>query len=608
MILTRKLYDYQEYAVKWLYEIESVWKCGILADDMGLGKTTDIIAHIINSYNRNPQQCNKKTLILCPLSLLHMWKNEFHKCTNFSEQQVIIYYGESRNLTFFEDANVIISTYDTLKSELQQIYKKNKQLEKITKITKINKKTKKLEKNQSSITMYYNNNNNKEEEDQQQEEEKEEKMLVQNYNFKNIVKINTLFEKYIKSYNVDMKEFPLLDTTWNRVVLDEAHKIRSLKSQITFAVQLLKSKYRICVTGSPINNTIYDLTSLAIWMRAKPYCNINWWLKNSLLNTQLDSWCKTFILMRQKKILINLPEINIANVYVDFLQPDNIIYDFITEKYLKKNNKNNIDDQCSFEQKNKSIALTWILKQRQICCHPLLMLGKEFTSLLLTLQKQDKLLKLKNAKYLLQLGKTKIKKMPLNFHVTMQNMWNYYTENLQNFNNNYYNNNNNNDNKYLIKPNAKIEYIVDYIKKKIENDPSSKFVIFSQWTSYLDLIEYFLLHDFKSFEISRFDGDMNFNERCMSMENFKTNKNNKIFISSLQTGGIGLNLVDANEMIITDPWYNPEIEKQAIDRMNRLGQTRPMQVTKILINSSVECNVTYIAKKKNYLTSDLFKI
>lgn len=579
MILTRKLYDYQEYAVKWLAEIESVWKCGILADDMGLGKTTDIIAHVINNYVKYPSSCNNKTLILCPLSVLHMWKSEFHNSSNLTDQQVVIYYGESRNLTFFDETIIVISTYDTLKSELQQFYKTNTKLKKI--IDTNIKFSKKMQKNAKKKHNFSDNSNN--------------------FVFD---KINTLFKKYIKTFNIDTKPYPLLDIEWNRVILDEAHKIRSLKSQITFAVQLLKSKYRICVTGSPINNSIYDLTSLAIWMRAKPYCGIDWWLKNSSSKIQLDSWCKTFILMRQKKVLITLPMINISVVYIDFLLQDKEIYNFI-ETYIKSDNVFKTNEDYT------NIVLTWILKQRQICCHPLLMLGRGFTSLLLSMEKEQEYEEHdENIKKLVKLGVSKIKKLPMNFQPIMLRVWNYYTENLQK--NEKFNKSNNDDNvkkkNLLIKPSSKIEYIVEHIKKTFKNDPSSKFVIFSQWTSYLDLIHYFLLQHFEDFEISRFDGNMNFNERTKSIENFKNNQNNRIFISSLQTGGIGLHLVGANEMIIADPWYNPEIEKQAIDRMNRLGQTRKMQVTKLLISSSIECNVTTIAKKKNFLTNDLFKI
>ena len=720
MQMTRLLYDYQKYATKWLLDMENTWKCAILADDMGLGKTTDIIAHVIYTYQQHPNL--GKTLIVCPLSLLDMWKKEIHNTTTLKNDQVIIYYGENKNMLFFDsndiNSKIVLTTYETLKSELQYFYKHYPKIKKNLKFYKSddnndNKKKKQLineiqtkknnntnanqssfNNNNNSITLptttinsqlqhlcYIKNeklfnkkkltNNNNDDDDfttinnservnssstelltyklttltknKQKNnndynkflqsslskqllliKKKRKKILVENcfgplllslYN--RTINSNYSNNLLLENNNDDddddnkkiyyLKNFPLLSTQWYRVILDEAHKIRSLKSQTTFAVHLLKTTCRICVTGSPINNSIYDLTALAIWMDIDPYCDINWWTKNFNSKRSLENWCNIFILMRQKQNLIKLPSVNEFIVYIDFLEQDKILYNYI-EEYSKKNIMDN------------NIILTWLLKQRQICCHPLIILGRAFTTMLLELNdNNDEIVKNDNynerVNKLLKFGINKINKLPLNIRALMHNVWNFYMQDffiplLQssiNCEQQQQHPCNTFIKKNCLQPSPKIIYIIDHIKKCLETDPFAKFIIFSQWTSYLDLIHYFLLKEFKKDEISRFDGSMNITQRNISINNFKTIANNKIFISSLQTGGVGLHLVDANEMIITDPWYNPEIEKQAINRMNRLGQERTMRVVKIIMSSSIECNVNNIANKKTLLTNDLLK-
>lgn len=61
-----------------------------------------------------------------------------------------------------------------------------------------------------------------------------------------------------------------------------------------------------------------------------------------------------------------------------------------------------------------------------------------------------------------------------------------------------------------------------------------------------------------------------------------------MFIISLKSGGVGLNLVVANKVILVDPWWNPAVEEQAIERVHRIGQKRPVEVWRLIINNSIE--------------------
>jgi SNF2 family DNA or RNA helicase len=75
----------------------------------------------------------------------------------------------------------------------------------------------------------------------------------------------------------------------------------------------------------------------------------------------------------------------------------------------------------------------------------------------------------------------------------------------------------------------------------------------------------------------------------------------KIFLISMKAGGLGLNLVSASRVFLLDPWWNPSAEEQAIDRVHRLGQTRPVFVTRFVIEGSIEERILELQEKKRKL-------
>jgi len=68
-------------------------------------------------------------------------------------------------------------------------------------------------------------------------------------------------------------------------------------------------------------------------------------------------------------------------------------------------------------------------------------------------------------------------------------------------------------------------------------------------------------------------------------------KNITVFLISLKAGGVGLNLVAANHVFLVDPWWNPAVEEQAIQRVHRIGQTKDVFVTRLICNKSIEQRV-----------------
>ncbi len=150
---------------------------------------------------------------------------------------------------------------------------------------------------------------------------------------------------------------------------------------------------------------------------------------------------------------------------------------------------------------------------------------------------------------------------------------------------------------------SKIEALVKILKAS-EADPDVKTVVFSQWTSFLDLVQAQLLRNDLNF--TRLDGKMNSTRRDLAIESLNTDASCKIMLASLSVCSVGLNLVAANQVILADSWWAPAIEDQAVDRVHRLGQTRDCKVVRLVIEGTIEDEVLEIQAKKRTLASEAF--
>ncbi|KAG5950986.1 hypothetical protein E4U53_004047 [Claviceps sorghi] len=125
-----------------------------------------------------------------------------------------------------------------------------------------------------------------------------------------------------------------------------------------------------------------------------------------------------------------------------------------------------------------------------------------------------------------------------------------------------------------------------------------KTIIFSQWTLLLDLLEVAMWHENFDHEPLRYDGSMTGDQRSSAAQNFRDNPHAKVMLVSLRAGNAGLNLTAANRVIIMDPFWNPYIEMQAIDRTHRIGQQREVQVYRILTQETVEDRIVQLQERK----------
>ncbi|GAM87413.1 hypothetical protein ANO11243_054370 [Dothideomycetidae sp. 11243] len=151
---------------------------------------------------------------------------------------------------------------------------------------------------------------------------------------------------------------------------------------------------------------------------------------------------------------------------------------------------------------------------------------------------------------------------------------------------------------------AKIQKTVDLIKHIIE-ETDEKIILFSQWTSLLDLLE--IPIDEQGWVYQRYDGSMSARDRADAIDDFKSKSRRpqvRLMLVSLKAGNAGLNLNCASQVIILDPFWNPYIEEQAIDRAHRLGQEREVRVHRILIQETVEDRILALQERKRSMINE----
>ena len=326
----------------------------------------------------------------------------------------------------------------------------------------------------------------------------------------------------LTSYGLMKKESlsTLADEEFDIVIFDEVQHLKNVRSLGANSARQLKAKFRICLTGTPVENdlsefyNIMDLAVPGVWgdlgMIRSQSKN-----KNRLLARKT---VKPFILRRTKEqVLKDLPEKIENHVFLDFTPEE------------KEHYKNKLDVVRSAmvstgTQKRYGEVLKSLLMMRQLC------LWQKHPSL----------------------------------HST------------------------------------KIDFLMENLEQLVSE--GHKTLIFSQFTTYLDLIENKIRE--QGWKFARIDGSQALKKRSEQVEIFQ-NGDAQIFLISLKAGGFGLNLTAASYIFLMDPWWNPAVERQAIDRAHRIGQENKLTVYRPIIKDSIEEKVLILQKTKQELFRDL---
>lgn len=146
---------------------------------------------------------------------------------------------------------------------------------------------------------------------------------------------------------------------------------------------------------------------------------------------------------------------------------------------------------------------------------------------------------------------------------------------------------------------AKIAGLLKHLRSLRKETPTMKAVVFSQFTSFLDLIEPALSRDHIPY--LRFDGSISQKSRAAILEDFNSRRKGVVLLLSLRAGGVGLNLTAAKRVFMMDPWWSFAVEAQAIDRVHRMGQEEEVRVTRFIVEGSIEEKMLRIQERKKFM-------
>jgi non-specific serine/threonine protein kinase len=145
---------------------------------------------------------------------------------------------------------------------------------------------------------------------------------------------------------------------------------------------------------------------------------------------------------------------------------------------------------------------------------------------------------------------------------------------------------------------------IDELTRELSEDMGNhKALIFSQFLGMLALIRAKL--EELGIKYEYFDGSTSAPDREKAIQNFQNNEEVRVFLISLKAGGVGLNLTAADYVYIVDPWWNPAVEQQAIDRTHRIGQTKNIFAYRMICKDTIEDKILQLQEKKKALAKDI---
>jgi SNF2 family DNA or RNA helicase len=158
------------------------------------------------------------------------------------------------------------------------------------------------------------------------------------------------------------------------------------------------------------------------------------------------------------------------------------------------------------------------------------------------------------------------------------------------------------DEKHINHSSVKLDELMRQINEKTGKH---KIVVFSQFVKMLKLIEEELKRDDHNYEY--FDGSSTQKQRRESVNRFQNDEDCRVFLISLKAGGTGINLTAADYVYIFDPWWNPAVENQAIDRTYRIGQNKKVFAYRLICKETVEEKILRYQERKRKVATDIIR-
>lgn len=554
---------------------------GILADDMGLGKTLMCLGllaldkvpelrELVADKWMNLDTMQGGTLLVLPVSLLHQWASEIsHHCKAANKPSLHIYHGAGCKVQDLQNFDIVLTTYGTACNASHAAV-----------ISKIH---------------------------------------------------------------------------WRRVMLDEGHVVKNRLSKRAMAVFGLRATRRWVVTGTPMQNNIDELYSLVRFLGVYPWSLWTAWQQaisdpfrsgdiagalneaHKIVQPLLLRRTKQTIDIRSGQPLVLLPPKFVHILEIDLSPVERTLYDS-----LYRTMKTKFENLLKSDKvlKHYFVCLQMLMMLRQSTCHPFLAFARERpqdASLhafaqrkfgdMLSLDKQDGDLSERDAEFSKGLWKDVLDEelvvcaacgasiedreqpnacghtlccscrgpgagQPSGESAACQRLFapvvaeGSLPEALHS---------------------SKIIALVKALRADME--AGRRVVVFSQWTSFLELVGMALNGQSSPVAWRQFDGSLTTTQRRSMVEWFQQGSKpvGRVLLISLMAGGMGLNLTSASRLYLLDMWWNPAAEEQAIQRIHRIGQTQEVHVYKFVVKDTIDQGILALQRAKALLCEGLMQ-
>ncbi|MCU4157716.1 DEAD/DEAH box helicase family protein [Carboxylicivirga sp. A043] len=340
------------------------------------------------------------------------------------------------------------------------------------------------------------------------------------------------------TYGILLRDIEMLkEYAFNYIVLDESQAIKNPASRRYKAASLLKANSRLALSGTPIENSTFDLYAQMSFVNRgflggvsafkDSFSNAIDKEGDELIGGELQRLINPFVLRRTKeKVAKELPPKTEDVIFCEMDTAQRKVYDAYRNQF-----RDQLIGKVEEEGigKSKMMVLEALTRLRQICDSPQLIGGS--------------------------IDETE---------------------------------------------SVKIKEIIQHITDKTANH---KILIFSQFVKMLGLIKDELSR--RGIEFEYLDGKSSTKQREQSVNNFQTDDELRVFLISLKAGGTGLNLTAADYVYIVDPWWNPAVENQAIDRCYRIGQDKNVFAYRMICRDTVEEKILKLQERKKKVAGDI---
>ena len=371
------------------------------------------------------------------------------------------------------------------------------------------------------------------------------------------------------------------------VILDESQNIKNYNTQQTQAILKLKSRYRVALSGTPIENRLMELWTLFRFLNPGLFGARSQFkekfttpierFQDDYASMKLQKYISPFLMRRlksDKEIIKDLPEKNEIKQYLQLTSEQSQLYSMVVNQTMRQ-----IESKDLSQGKRRGLILKLLTQTKQICNHPYQFL--HITADEIKFNSKDL-----ESKSQLTIQDSIELKDDIEFIIKQKDALTNVSL------------------KEFIKTSIKLKRILEMIDEILED--GEKILIFTQFRQMGDLLKKVLESKY-SFSVGWFHGGVSANNRRKLVDDFQSPSMGSIpiLILSLRAGGTGINLTEASTVFHFDRWWNPAVEDQATDRAYRIGQERRVNVYKFITTGTIEEKIDMMLEQKRNLAENI---